>query len=127
QLRSADSEFAGSPQDPRVAGAPRRELETREKGPHTLDRALEILLRVGVREPQVVLANLPERRAGEHGDPGLVEQPARELLRAQRHLANVRERVERPTRPPAGDARQRVETVDDHFAALPKLLDHRPR
>ena len=76
-------------------------------------------LRVGVRQAQVVDTDPAERRAGEDGHAGLVEQPPGELVRAEACLRDVREGVERAQRCPARDAREPVRAPRPRAPGVP--------
>jgi hypothetical protein len=94
---------------------------------YPLKRKCEVPLRVGVRESEMVFADLPEGAAGENGDPRFVEQLPGEFVGVDREFADIREGIEGAARASARDSGQRVETVDDEFAAAGEFGHHRLR
>src|SRR6266487_2346409 len=89
------------------------------------DPELQVLPRVGVREPEVALAVGAEGGAREAGDAGLLEQERRELAARDAGAGDVREHVERPVWREAAHARQRRQALDHQVAPRAELLDHR--
>src|SRR2546428_13309011 len=70
-----------------------------------LDREVQVLERVRVRQAQVTLASRAERGPGEARDAGLIQDAIRDRRRvAQVQPGDVREHVERPRRRAAGEA-----------------------
>ena len=66
-----------------------------------------------------------EVRPRQHGDAGLVEQPVRQGALVDAGPGDVRERVERPARHHARDAREPVQTLDQDLAPAHELGHHR--
>src|SRR5439155_3210923 len=69
---------------------------------------LELVLGLGVREPDEPLPRLAERGARQHGDAGLVQQARREVALVEAGALDVRERVKRALRQFAAHARELV-------------------
>src|SRR5439155_9191103 len=89
-----------------------------------LEGLLNVIHRVGEREPQVTFAPLAERGPGETRDAGVRQQRVRERARIAASAADVGERVEGPVRLPAAKAGDGVQPLDDHAAPPPELLPH---
>src|SRR5256885_7773708 len=89
-----------------------------------LEGLLNVLHRVGEREPQVPFAPLAERGPGEARDAGVRQQRVGERARIAASGADVGERVEGPVRLPAAKARDGVQPLDDHPAPSAELFTH---
>src|SRR6185369_11278647 len=95
-----------------------------EQRPHALQRLGEVGLGVGVGDAQVALAVDAERRARQHRDPGLLQQPIGHLGGGAAGAGDVGEHVERAARALAGDTGQAVEAVHEQVAPSLELGHH---
>src|SRR4051794_9356179 len=91
---------------------------------NALERELQVLLRVRVADPDVVLANLSEGRARKGAHAAVVEQGVGHLRPVHARATDVREDVESAVWHAATNARNVVEAVDDELASGAELLDH---
>src|SRR3954451_24884853 len=83
-----------------------------------------VLDRVRVREPQMVLAVDTERRTRKTGHAGLVQQPIGKRGGRHPQLADVRERVERAAGLETGNPRYGVQPGHDHLTPFAERLEH---
>src|SRR6185312_5407816 len=101
-----------------------RRFAVRQKLAHASERLQDVLGRIGVRQPQVALAENAEIGPADDGDAGLVEQRRGERLGLPAGALDVGEGVERALGRGARDAGQFVQPLDHHFAPPVELGDH---
>src|SRR5271154_3227363 len=95
-----------------------------EKSPNPLDRLAKSLEAVGVRDSDIVLAEGTKTGAGDRRDPGLVEQLGLQGFCVVAGAGHVGKGIERAAGIGAAYARQRVERLYHHLAALGKGAHH---
>src|SRR5262249_57370778 len=110
--------LGGRPSPPGVSDQARQGLA------HLVERPLDGIPRGGVGEAQVAFPELAEGGPPQDGDPALLQEVGRDLLRGPPEALDVGEDVERAPRPGARDAGQPAQAVDDQAAAPAELLDH---
>src|SRR5438876_1936556 len=98
--------------------------EPGEDGRHAVERRPQVCLGGGVREPEVALAVLAERRPRQDGDARLLQQAVGDLGRLPPELLDVGEDIEGAARRPARHAGQAAEPLDDEVAAALELRHH---
>src|SRR5438445_8509333 len=91
---------------------------------HPLEALLDLIDRVGVRQPQVPRSRLTKGRTGEHGDTALEQHAVGQLTFVLAGPRNVRKDVEGAQWFMAVNAGQLVQAIDYEVAAPLELRDH---
>src|SRR5438270_12472207 len=89
-----------------------------------IEPGLELVLGLGVREPDEASAGGAERGARQHGHAGLGEQPVGELVLVHAGAGDVRKGVERALRFGTANAGDRVQAIDDEVSTVLEDSDH---
>src|SRR3989440_8405226 len=127
-LASASSQEAGRRRPPSLtSGSVRRRrpssmrrlcLVGRDELLDPAESQLQLVLRLRVGEADEALAGVAKRGAGEHGNAGLVQQAAGELVLIESSALDVRKHVEGALGPGASHARDLVDAVDHEVAPV---------
>src|SRR5262249_5302746 len=91
---------------------------------HAVERAQDVLGRVGVGKAHIAFAKNAEVGAADDRDAGVLEQRGSERLRLPAGALDVGEGVERALGRGAGHSRQAVQALDHDLPAPVELVDH---
>src|SRR4029077_19962600 len=98
----------------RLRGVRARQIS--QKSADTLDRLVQVLEAVGVRNADVILAERAKAGAGDRRDSGAVQKLGLQCLAVEACAGDVGERVKGAARVGAAYPRQAVQRGDHHLA-----------